>query len=404
MNQHVSLMPNIMSLEDRHTSGFYSKRKVAIERGLGASLWDSNGNEYIDCATGHGVAVLGHSHPNITTALTKQARRLITCPEILYNDQRARLLDRLAIETPSGIDRFFLCNSGTEAVEAAFKIARLSTGRREIIATKRAFHGRTMGSLSATWNPNYRKPFEPLVPGVEHVPYNDFSRVAEVISENTAAVIVELIQGEGGVRPADYQYLRGLRELCNRWGVLLIFDEVQTGFGRTGKMFACEHYDLAPDLLCLGKGMAGGLPMGAVGIGDRVIKLPRGMHGSTFGGNPLCCSTAIETMNILHSEQLIPRAERLGRLFKNELETLDSPHIKEVRGLGFMVGIELKMRVTPILSELMNRGVVALPAGNFVLRLLPPLVITRDQLSRVVNAIRDSLATVAPTYEVAHAV
>ena len=382
----------ILALESAHTSGVYPKRPLAIVRGQGAHVWDAEGNEYIDCVGGQGAANLGHAHPAIVAAISTQAARLISCPEIFYNDRRAELLAALAQVAPPGLDRAFLCNSGAEANEAAIKFARLSTGRHQIVAAMRGFHGRTMGALSATWEPKYREPFEPLVPGFCHVPYNDVAALERAVTAETAAVLLELVQGEGGVRSASNAFLEAAQALCRERGALLIVDEVQTGFGRTGRLFASEHHSLAPDLLTIAKSIAGGLPMGACLIGPRVGELGKLSHGSTFGGNPLVCAAALATLDVMARDDLPARAAALGEHLQARLRTIDSPAIREVRGLGLLVGIELKVKVTPVLQALQSRGVLALPAGATVLRLLPPLVIERDDLDRVAVAIADVLA------------
>jgi predicted acetylornithine/succinylornithine family transaminase/N-acetyl-ornithine/N-acetyl-lysine deacetylase len=383
-----------MELEAAHTSGVYSKRPVMIVRGSGALLWDSEGREYIDCSAGHGVANIGHARPEVAAALAQQAQQLITCPESVYNDVRARLLARLARITPQGLEHIFLCNSGTEAVEAALKFARLATGRTGIVATLRGFHGRTMGALSATWERAYREPFAPLVPGVRHVRYNDLAAAEQAISDETACVLIELAQGEGGVHVATQEYVRGLAELCAERGALLIVDEVQTGFGRTGRLFTCEHYGLSPDILCLAKSMAGGVPMGAVCLGPRVMqsgRITRGTHGSTFGGNPLACAAALATLDVLEREHLPERAAPLGEHALERLRAMDSPLVREIRGLGLMIGIELRERAQPYLEELLERGVFALPAGPNVIRLLPPLVISEQHLDTALDIIAEVL-------------
>jgi len=378
---------NWMELEKQHTSGVYPKRPVVIVRGEGARLWDDQGREYIDCVGGQGAANLGHANPDIAGAIAEQSRCLISCPEIFYNDRRAELLATLTAIAPPGLQRAFLCNSGAEAVEAAFKLARLSTGRAEIVATMRGFHGRTMGALSATWEKTYREPFEPLVPGFAHIPYNNLERADAAITAKTAGVIVEVVQGEGGVHPGSAAYLRGLQQLCQERGALFILDEVQTGFGRTGRMFAAEHYDLEPDMMCLAKSIAGGLPMGATLLGPRVVNVAPLTHGSTFGGNPLACAASLAAIRYIQKHRLPQRAAELGTYLLDRLRRLESPLIREVRGLGLLVGVELKQKVTPYLAALMDRGVLALPAGGSVLRLLPPLVIERADLDRVVDAI-----------------
>ena len=377
----------LQDTENLYTSGLYTKRPIAIVRGQGARLWDSDGREYIDCVGGQGAANLGHGNAAIAEALAEQARTLISCPEMFYNDKRAALLEKLVSLAPEGLNRVYLCSSGTEAVEAALKFARLKTGRPETVAAMRGFHGRTMGALSATWEKKYREPFEPLVPGFKHIAYNDLAALEGAVTDQTAAVILEVVQGEGGVRPGTPEFLRGAERVCRERGALLILDEVQTGFGRTGQRFACQHYDLHPDLLCLAKSIAGGIPMGAVLFGDRVGVLPAQVHGSTFGGNPLACAAALAALDYLESQHLADRAAELGAWFIARLKKIQSPVIREVRGLGLMVGIELKQKVTPYLQALMAQGVLALPAGLTVMRFLPPLVVSQEQLAAVADVV-----------------
>jgi len=387
-------MNTTIERENIYTSGVYGKRAIAIVRGSGASLWDAEGREYIDCTAGYGVANIGHGRIEIAATLAEQAQRLITCPEIFYNDVRSRLLERLARLTPAGLGSIFLCNSGTEAVEGALKFARLATGRTGIVATLRSFHGRTMGALSATWEPHYREPFAPLLPGVTHIRYNNLAAAEAAITSETAAVIIELVQGEGGVHIAEQEYIRNLATLCHERGALLIVDEVQTGFGRTGRLFACEHYDLQPDILCLAKSIAGGVPMGAICLGPRVMesgRIAKGVHGSTFGGNPLACAAALTTLDILEREALPQCAAMLGAYALERLRAIRSPLIREVRGLGLLLGIELTRRAQPTLEALATHGVLALQAGPNVVRLLPPLVITEVQLERVLNVVEEVL-------------
>lgn len=383
---------NTIQLETRHTSGVYGKRDVALVRGQGATVWDEVGNAYIDCAAGIGVANVGHSHPRVAAALAAQANTLITCPEFVYNDRRAVLLERLAATLPEGMERLFLCNSGTEAVEGAIKFARLTTGRAGVVATMRGFHGRTLGALSATHKKAYRDPFGPLVPGFSHVPFDNIERMEQAITDETAAVLIEVVQGEGGVRPASGEWLQATAQFCRERGALLIVDEVQTGYGRTGRMWAFEHFGIAPDLLCMGKAMAGGVPMGAIGIGSRVAELPTGVHGSTFGGNPLACAAATAVLDIMAEENLVARAAENGAYLQVRLRELDLPVMREVRGLGLMVGLELRTRVMPAVLALMDHGVLALNAGPTTLRLLPPLVISRVEIDAVVAAIATVLA------------
>lgn len=379
----------IQELEDQFTSGVYTKRPMALVRGAGAHVWDSDGNEYIDCVGGQGSVNVGHANPQVAAAIAQQAQTLITCPEMFYNDRRAELEQKLTSIT--GMPRVFLSNSGTESVEAAIKFARLATKRTGVVAAMRGFHGRTFGALSATWEKKYREPFEPLVPDFSHITYNDVAALDEAIDFKTAAVLLEVVQGEGGVRPGTSEFLCKAQELCRERGAMLILDEVQTGFGRTGKMFAFQHYGLQPDLLCLAKSMAGGLPMGATLIGSRIGALPPAVHGSTFGGNPLACAASLATIDFIESQHLADRAAELGTRFMDQLKQIKSPLIREVRGLGLMVGIELKQKVTPYLQELMKHKVLALPAGLTVMRFLPPLVIEKSDLAKVVAAVSEVL-------------
>lgn len=382
----MSTSESIISAEQRFTSGLYPKRPVAIVRGEGARLYDAEGRAYIDCVAGQGAANLGHSHPAVVAAVQAQAATLMSCPEIFHNDRRAAYLAELTAALPFPA-RVFLCNSGAEAVEAALKFARLLTGRPGVVAARRGFHGRTMGALSATWEPKYREPFAPLVPAFSHVPYGEPEELAEAVGAQTAAVLLEPVQGEGGVRPAPPGYLEAARRSCDEHGALLLIDEVQTGFGRTGRLFAIEHSGVTPDVLILAKSIAAGLPMGAVAIHERLGPLPGGAHGSTFGGNPLLCAAASAALRVYQEQELPRRAAAKGAWLMGRLRELQLPAVREVRGLGLLVGLELKTRVQPYLQALLERGVLALPAGPTVLRLLPPLVISDDELAEVVDAV-----------------
>lgn len=380
-----------VELEDAHTSGAYPKRPLTIVRGQEATVWDDEGKSYIDATSGQGVALLGHCHPKVVEAITEQASTIITTPEIFYNNRRAELYDLLTIILPSDIERFFLCNSGTEAIEGALKVARLLTKRTGIVATMRGFHGRTLGALSLTWNPKYRKQFAEWQPDVTHIRYDDIESAREAITEETAAVVVEAVQGEGGVHPASIEYLQALRQICDETGALLILDEIQTGFGRTGDWFAFQHADIVPDVVAMAKGIAGGMPMGAVAWRGALGQLPSGTHGSTFGGNPLACAASIATIRTLRDENLPQQAQEKGAWLVEQLQALELDAVREVRGRGLIIGIELKDRVTPVLQALQERGILALPAGNTVLRLLPPLIIGYDELQQIVDAIAEIL-------------
>jgi acetylornithine/LysW-gamma-L-lysine aminotransferase len=384
----------IIETESKYTSGVYSKRPAAMVRGKGARLWDSDGKEYIDCVGGQGSANIGHTHPAVVKAISEQAARLSVATEVFYNDQRAMLEEKLVRISPprANVNRIFLCNSGAEANEGSIKFARYHTGRHEIVATMRGFHGRTLGALSATWEPKYREPFEPLVPGIKFIPYDNLEKADNAIGEDTAAVILEIVQGEGGVRPGSREFIEGVAKVVHERGALVILDEVQTGFGRTGKMFAAEHYDIEPDLISVAKSIAGGLPMGAVLISERIRKLEPQVHGSTFGGSPVICAAANATIDVIRSEKLPERATELGAYALGRLKRIESPLIRDVRGLGLLLGVELKIKVTPVLQGLMSRGVLALPAGPNVLRLLPPLVIEKSELDTAIDTIEQVFA------------
>jgi acetylornithine/LysW-gamma-L-lysine aminotransferase len=385
---------NAQELSDRFEYPVYPKRRLTLVRGAGALVWDDSGREYIDCAAGVGVANVGHANPRVCDAIDRQARTLITVPGTIDTPARAELWRRLVEITPVGLDRAFLCNSGTETVEGAIKFARLTTGRIEFVCAKRGFHGRTLGALSATHKPEYREAFEPLVPGFQHIAFNDVGQLEQAVTDRTAGVLFEIIQGEGGVRVATPEFLAAARKICDERGALLIIDEIQTGFCRTGKMFACDHFDLRPDILCLAKGIAGGLPLGAVMCSQRVAPAT-GKHGTTFGGNALCCAAALATLDELTDRRLDQQAARLGDELRNCLRDADLPIVREVRGLGLMTGVELKSKVQPILAALLAKGLIALPAGTTVLRLLPPLVIEREQLHAVADRVIEALAEAA---------
>ena len=383
-------MQDIIDIENKHTSGTYAKQPIVIVRGQGASLFDAEGNEYLDCSSGHGVANLGHAHPKIAEALYKQASTLVTLFETFPNDQRAILMEKITALVP-GLDRVFFCNSGTESVEAAFKFSRISTGRKNMVAAMRAFHGRTYGSLSATFNKKYREGFEPLVPGFSHVAFNNIEALAKSVTDETAAVILEVVQGEGGVYPANIEYIQAARRICDEHGALLIVDEIQTGFGRTGKMFAIQHFGVTPDLLTCAKSLAGGVPMGAVLIGRNVKNLTPGVHGSTFGGNPLSCAAAIAALTVMEEEDLPAQAEAKGKYLIDKLKRIQSSNIREVRGLGLMIGIEMKQKVAPYIKILQEKRVIVLNAGMTVIRLLPPLVISFEQIDHLVDTLTEAL-------------
>jgi acetylornithine/LysW-gamma-L-lysine aminotransferase len=376
-------------LAQTYELGVYPRRDIVLVRGRGAKLFDENEREYIDCAANVGVSNIGHGNPTVARAVHGQYLALGNCYSMFYSPVRARLAEKLATIAPGDLNRVFFCNSGAEANEAAIKFARASTGRREIIAAMRGFHGKTMGALAATWGPEYQKPFAPMLPGLKHVPYNNLAKLEAALGDNTAAVLLEVVQGEGGVRVGDKGYFQKAREICDTRGVLLIIDEVQTGFGRTGTLFACEQF-AEPDMLCLAKSMAGGLPMGAVMCNAR-INVPVKSHTSTFGGSPTACAAALATIDVIEKEGLVERSRTLGEYFLQELHRIESKKIREMRGLGLMLGIELKEKAGPYVQQLMEKGIIVLLAGATVIRLLPPLVITKEEIDTVVEALKTTL-------------
>jgi acetylornithine/LysW-gamma-L-lysine aminotransferase len=384
-------MSDYKALEHDYGIALQAKRDLVAVRGKGACLYDEAGREYLDFAAGIAVASLGHCHPKLVAAIQKQAETLITCPNIMYNDVRSQLLKKLVEVTPSALTRAYLCNSGAETIEAALKFSRLHTGRTNFVSAMRGFHGRTMGAVSATYTPKYREAFQPLIPGFDYVPYNKIEKLDAVVNDNTAAVLLELVQGEGGVNPIQAEYITAVRRICSERGTLLIIDEIQTGFCRTGKFFACEHFDLQPDILCVAKAMGGGVPIGATLISD-AIKIEPGLHGTTFGGNPLACAAALAAIDVYQSDNLAQRAAELGAYFEAELKIEDLSQVRALRRMGLMIGIELKQKVQDTLAKLLDAGIIALPAGPNVIRMLPPLIVEKAQIDRVVAVLRELLA------------
>ena len=385
---------DIMDIENRYLANVFAKKPIVLTRGKGALVWDVNGKEYLDCSTSYGVALLGHCHPKVVAAVQAQAEQLITCHSCYYNDKRAEFIQKLVKITPKGLDKAFLSNSGAESVECAIKLARKYTGKPEIIALMGAFHGKTMGALSATWDKKYREPFMPLVPEFKHVAPDHAEKIREAITEKTAAVLMEPIRGEGGVRVPPDGYLQAVRQICDEKNVLLIFDEVQTSFGRTGKLFGCENWSVTPDVMCLAKPFAGGLPIGITVAKENIMSaLKVGEHSTTFSGSPLVCAAGCAAIDALVEEKLTDRAAKMGKYFKAGLEGLQAKHkiIKEVRGLGLMLGMELRFDVHNVILKAAAKGVLVLDAGRTVVRLLPPLVIEKEQIDRAVSVLDEVL-------------
>ncbi len=379
--------------EELYLIGNYGRLPVLFVRGHGTRLWDDTGREYVDFVSGLGACVAGHCHAEIIAAVARQTSQLIHVTNLFYTRPQGELAEMLA--RYSFADKAFFCNSGTEANEAAIKLARKymrevrGEERYKVVSALRSFHGRTFGSLSATGQPAKTGPFEPVTPGFVHVPFNDLQALEEAVDEATCAVILEPIQGEGGVYVADVPYLRGAREISRRKGALLVLDEVQTGMGRTGALFAYEHYGIVPDMMTLAKGLAGGLPIGALLATSEVAEgFKPGDHGSTFGGNPVVCAAALAVLTVLREEQLVDNAARVGGYFKRELEKLavETGALKEVRGMGLMLAAELEEPVArEVVLRCLESGYVVNNIGDAVLRFLPPLSISTREVDGLVE-------------------
>jgi len=381
--------------EDQYLGNLYQRFPVTIEKGLGSHVWDTDNNEYIDCMGGYGVALVGHRNERVVNAIKTQLDKIITVHSSLYSKTREEFLENLMKIAPKGLSQVHLNNSGAESIEAAIKFARKFTGKKGMIAMNGSYHGKSLGALSLTFNPKYRKSFQPLVDKVSFSPYGDIDGLQNTIDDDTAFIILEPIQGESGIHVPPDGFLQKVRKICDENEILLIFDEIQSGLGRTGRMWASEHWETLPDILCLAKGIAGGVPMGATLVRPDILSvMNKGEHSSTFGGNPLSCSAGTATIQALTQDGLIDNAAKMGKKFREGLDTLKSKHsiIREIRGKGLMIGIELKFEVKDILLEGIKKGVLLLYSGRNILRLLPPLVITDDDVTKSLD-ILDELLT-----------
>jgi len=376
--------------EDRYLAPLYQRFPVNIAKGKGTRVWDTAGKEYIDCMGGYGVALVGHCNDRVVNALKMQAEILITAHMSTYNDTRLRFMEKITSVAPPSLNKIFFANSGAESVEAALKFARKYSGRHGVIAMNGAYHGKTFGALSVTYSEKYRKSFMPLLDGVKFVPYNDPSMLEEVIDDAIGSVIVEPIQGETGIIVPPDDLLPKIREICNRRNIVLIFDEIQSGLGRTGKMWAGQNWNTTPDIMCLAKGIAGGVPMGLVLAKQEIMDAMKlGEHSSTFGGSPIACAAGTATIEALTDDKLIDNAAKMGMYFKEGLNRLQEKHkiVRQVRGIGMMLGVELRFDVKDILLDGIRHGVLILYSGRNILRLLPPLVMDETTVSRVVDII-----------------
>jgi len=381
--------------EDKYLGNLYQRFPVTIEKGLGAHVWDVNNKEYIDCMGGYGVALVGHRNERVVSAIKSQVDKIITVHSSLYSKTREEFLETLFKVAPKGLTQAHLNNSGAEAIEAGMKFARKFTGKKGMVSMNGSYHGKSMGALSLTFNPKYRKSFQPLVEKVTFSPFGNIESLRETIDDDTAFIILEPIQGESGIHVAPDGFLQDVRKLCDDNGILLIFDEIQAGLGRTGRMWASEHWNTAPDILCIAKGIAGGVPMGVTMVRPDILDcISKGEHSSTFGGNPLSCAAGTATLQALTQDGLIDNADKMGKLFRDGLERLKEKHtiIREIRGKGLMIGIELKFEVKNILMEGIEKNLLLLYSGRNILRLLPPLVISEEDVTKSLD-ILDELLT-----------
>jgi acetylornithine/LysW-gamma-L-lysine aminotransferase len=380
-----------MSGEDQHLATLYQRFPVNLARGKGARVWDKSGKEYIDCMGGYGVALVGHCNDRVVNAIKKQAETLITAHMSVYNDARLQFMEKMSTIAPPGLIKMFFTNSGAESVESALKFARkYNTGKPGIIAMNGAYHGKTFGALSVTYNEKYRKSFMPLLEGVKFVPYSDPDKLEGAIDDMTGTVIVEPIQGETGIIVPPDDLLPRIREICDRRNLVLVFDEIQSGLGRTGKMWAGQNWNTAPDIMCLAKGIAGGIPMGLVLAKQEIMdSMKVGEHSSTFGGSPIACAAGIATIEALTDDKLVDNAAKMGMHFKEGLDRLKDNHkiIRQVRGIGMMLAVELRFDVRDILLDGIRNGLLLLYSGRNIIRLLPPLVMDEMTISRALDII-----------------
>jgi acetylornithine/LysW-gamma-L-lysine aminotransferase len=380
--------------EEKFMGNLYQRFPVTIEKGEGSHVWDVDGKEYIDCMGGYGVALVGHRNQRVNNAIKEQVDKIITVHSSLYNKTREAFLTKLIGLAPEGLTQVHLNNSGAEAIEAAMKFARKFTGKKGMVAMKGSYHGKSFGALSLTFNPKYRKAFQPLVEKVSFASFGDIESLRSVIDDDTAFIILEPIQGESGIIVAPEGFLQEVRKICDEKGIVLIFDEIQAGLGRTGRLWACDHWNTVPDILCLAKGIAGGVPMGATLVRQDILaSMSKGEHSSTFGGNPISCAAGIAALDSLTEDGLIENSEKMGEKFRKGLEELKEKHtmIREIRGKGLMIGIEMKFEVRDILMTLIKKGVLMLYSGRNILRILPPLVISEDDVTKVLHALDSTL-------------
>ena len=389
---HAPSTADLIRRDARHHSGLWSPTDAFVQ---GEDVWivDADGRRYLDCMAGIAVASIGHANPRLVQAVARQAGRLVTAPQNLANDVRCELMEALFERIEAPLERVFFTSSGTEANEGALKWARVATGRRRFVAARRGFSGRTLGALAVTWEPSYREPFEPLRHEAAFVPFGDVDALRDAMSDDVAGIVLEPVQGEGGVHPAPEGYLAAAKEIAREHGALLILDEIQSGVGRTGRFLASEHDGVTADVVTLAKGLGGGVPIGAVVMTDAVARaMPKGGHGTTFGGNPLSAAAAIAVLQEIDERDLIGNAARVGNAFMERLRAIDSPRVRDVRGRGLMIGVELDGPVAPTLAGMKERGVLAIPAAGDTVRFVPPLTFTEEHAETAVAALAEALA------------
>ena len=367
----------------------YPNRGITFTKGNGVYLYDQNGQKYLDLGSNYGVNIFGYNHPSITKALQRQLNNLVNLHCSFNSHVRTQAAENLLKATNGSLSKIFFSNSGAEAIEAALKFARVATGKSHFIAMKNAYHGKTLGALSATGGDRYRNPFLPLLWNFTHVSLGDIEELQCSISSNTAAIMIEPVQGEGGIHVAPQEFYSQLQDICLRRNILLIVDEIQTGVGRTGTFLAGEQFGLKPDILCLGKGIAGGIPIGVTLVTREISsKIPMLIHTSTFGGNPLACAGILAVLKELENGKVFDEVKELGRYFLDQLKSINTPKIIEVRGLGLMIGMELEENATPVLRALQQDRIIALPAGSNIVRFLPPLTITKNELDKAISTLK----------------
>jgi LysW-gamma-L-lysine/LysW-L-ornithine aminotransferase len=381
--------------EDNYLGNLYQRFPINISKGKGSLVWDVSGKEYIDCMGGYGVALIGHCNDRVVNAIKNQSEKLITCHMSIYNNIRLEFLEKISKISPKKLSKVFFSNSGAESTESALKFSRKFTGKSGVIAMTGGYHGKTFGALSVTHNEKYRKSFQPLLEGVKFVPYSNPSKIEESLDNSIGTVIVEPIQGETGIIVPSDGTLQQIRKICDQNNLVLIFDEIQTGLGRTGRMWAGEHWSTTPDVMCLAKGIAGGLPMGLTLCKPEILDAMKvGEHSSTFAGNPLSCSAGIATIESIIEENLVENAAKIGNIFKHGLFQLKENHriVRDVRGLGLMLALELRFDVKDVLFEGIKEGLLMLYSGRNIIRLLPPLVLDEVKVAKTLS-IMDKLLT-----------